>query len=154
MEIEKKLSEMGLELPPHAQSLGSYVSAVLTGNLLFVGGHGPANPDGSVSHFGKLGREITVEQGYDAAKLTCLNMLRSTKTALGDLDKVKRVVKLLSMINCVPDFVETGPVANGCSDLLISLYGDGGKHGRSAVGMASLPMGIPVEIEMILQVSD
>ena len=154
MEIEKKLTEMGLQLPPPARSLGSYVAAVRTGNLLFVGGHGPANADGSVSHIGKLGREITVEQGYEAAKLTCLNMLTSTKVALGDLDKVKRVVKLLSMINCTPDFVETGPVANGCSDLLISLYGDSGKHGRSAVGMTGLPMGVPVEIEMILEVED
>ena len=154
MEIERKLAEMGLELPPPAQPLGSYVSAVRTGNLLFLAGHGPAAPDGSISHKGKLGREVSVEQGYEAAKNTGLNLLSTTKVALGDLDKVRRVVKLLSMVNCVPDFVETAPVANGCSDLLISLYGDAGKHGRSAVGMASLPSGIPVEIEMILEVAD
>ena len=154
MEVERKLAEMGLELPPPAQPLGSYVSAVRTGNLLFLAGHGPAAPDGSVSHFGKLGREVSVEQGYEAARNTGLNLLSTTKVALGDLDKVRRVVKLLSMVNCVPDFVETAPVANGCSDLLISLYGDAGKHGRSAVGMSSLPSGIPVEIEMILEVAD
>lgn len=154
MEVERKLSEMGLELPPPAQPMGSYVSAVRTGNLLFLAGHGPANPDGSISHIGKLGREVSVEQGYEAARNTGLNLLSTTKVALGDLDKVRRVVKLLSMVNCVPDFVETAPVANGCSDLLISLYGDAGKHGRSAVGMASLPSGIPVEIEMILEVAD
>lgn len=154
MEVERKLAEMGLELPPPVKPMGSYVLAVRTGNLLFLAGHGPVAADGSISHIGKLGREISVEQGYEAARNTGLNLLSTTKVALGDLDKVRRVVKLLSMVNCVPDFVETAPVANGCSDLLISLYGDAGKHGRSAVGMASLPVGIPVEIEMILEVAD
>ena len=154
MEVERKLAEMGLTLPPPVQPMGSYVLAVRTGNLLFLAGHGPVAADGSISHIGKLGREINVEQGYEAARNTGLNLLSTTKVALGDLDKVRRVVKLLSMVNCVPDFVETAPVANGCSDLLISLYGDAGKHGRSAVGMASLPVGIPVEIEMILEVAD
>ncbi len=154
MEVERKLAEMGLTLPPPVKPMGSYVLAVRTGNLLFLAGHGPVAADGSISHIGKLGREISVEQGYEAARNTGLNLLSTTKVALGDLDKVRRVVKLLSMVNCVPDFVETAPVANGCSDLLISLYGDAGKHGRSAVGMASLPVGIPVEIEMILEVSD
>ncbi len=154
MEVERKLAEMGLVLPPPVKAMGSYVLSVRTGNLLFLAGHGPVAADGSISHIGKLGREISVEQGYEAAKNTGLNLLSTTKVALGDLDKVRRVVKLLSMVNCVPDFVETAPVANGCSDLLISLYGDAGKHGRSAVGMASLPVGIPVEIEMILEVED
>ena len=154
MEVERKLAEMGLELPPPVKPMGSYVLSVRTGNLLFLAGHGPVAADGSISHIGKLGREISVEQGYEAARNTGLNLLSTTKVALGDLDKVRRVVKLLSMVNCVPDFVETAPVANGCSDLLISLYGDAGKHGRSAVGMASLPVGIPVEIEMILEVAD
>ena len=154
MEIERKLAEMGLELPPPAKPMGSYVPAVRTGNLLFLAGHGPVNSDGSIQNQGKLGREITVEQGYESARQTGLNLLSTTKAYLGDLDKVKRVVKLLSMINCTPDFEQTGAVANGCSELLISLYGDNGKHGRSAVGMASLPVGIPVEIEMILEVQD
>ncbi len=154
MEIEKKLSDMGLELPPPTPPMGSYVSAVQVGNLLFVAGHGPMMSDGSVMMKGKLGREVTVEQGYEVAKQVGLNLLSTIKTHLGDLDRVKRVVKLLSMVNCEPDFVQTGPVANGCSDLLISLYGEMGKHGRSAVGMASLPVGIPVEIEMIVEVKD
>ena len=154
MEIEKKLSEMGLELPPPTPPMGSYVSAVQVGNLLFVAGHGPMMSDGSVMMKGKLGREVTVEQGYEVAKQVGLNLLSTVKTHLGDLDRVKRVVKLLSMVNCEPDFVQTAPVANGCSDLLISLYGEMGKHGRSAVGMASLPVGILVEIEMIVEVKD
>ena len=154
MEIEKKLSEMGLELPPPAQSLGSYISGVQVGRLLFLSGHGPMLSDGTVMMKGKLGREVTVEQGYEAAKQVGLCLLSSVKTHLGDLDRVKRVVKLLTMVNCEPDFVQTAPVANGCSDLLISLYGEMGKHGRSAVGMTGLPMGIPVEIEMIVEVKD
>jgi enamine deaminase RidA (YjgF/YER057c/UK114 family) len=110
--------------------------------------------EGQTPWKGKLGRDLTTDQGYEAAKAVGLSLLTNIKAEVGDLDKVKRVVKLLSMINCDPEFGETPKVANGCSDLFISLWGENGKHGRSAVGMGSLPNGIPVEIEGIFEVSD
>ena len=127
---------------------------VRTGNLIFLAGLGPANrPDGT-SPTGKLGQDFTVEEGYEAARLTGINQLARLKGAVGDLDKVKRVVKLLSMVNSAPDFGDQPAVANGCSDLLVEVFGDKGKHARSAVGMAALPDQIPVEIEMIVEVED
>ena len=154
MEIERKLNEMGLELPSTTTPLANYVGAVRTGNLLFLSGHGPWESDGSFRGLGKLGTEVTIEEGYASARTTMLNLLATIKAHLGDLDKVKRVVKLLCMINCAPDFKDTPKVANGASDLLISLYGESGRHARSAVGMSSLPLSIPVEIEMIVEVED
>ena len=155
MEIENKLKELGYELPPYRLSTaGNFVSSVRTGNLVYTAGHGAGLPEGGFLHLGKLGAELTVEQGYDCARQTMLNLLSSLKEELGDLDKVKRVVKLLCMINCTPDFVDPPKVANGASDLLVSLYGDSGRHARSAVGMGSLPNGMPVEIEMIVEVGD
>lgn len=152
MRIEKKLEEMGLKLPPTPVPAANYVPTVRTGNLLFVAGHIPRMPDGSVLNAGKLGKEVTVEKGYEAAKYAMLNCLSSIKAALGDLDKVKRVVKLLCMVNAVPEFAEQFLVANGASDLLVGLYGDQGRHARSAVGMGSLPRGSCIEIEMIVEV--
>jgi enamine deaminase RidA (YjgF/YER057c/UK114 family) len=153
MEIEKKLKEMGHELPKSRPSpAGNYVSAVRTGNLVYLAGHGPGLPEGGFLHLGKLGADLTNEQGYDCARQTMVNLLTSLKAEIGDLDKVKRVVKLLCMINCTPDFEDPPKVANGGSDLLVSLYGDAGRHARSAVGMGSLPFGMPVEIEMIVEV--
>ena len=153
MEIERKLKELGHELPPYrASAAGNYVSAVRTGNLVYLAGHGPSLPEGGLLHVGKLGAGVTIEQGYDCARQTMLNLLTSLKQEIGDLDKVKRVVKLLCMVNCAPDFGDTPKVANGGSDLLVSLYGDAGRHARSAVGMGSLPFGMPVEIEMIVEV--
>ena len=154
MEVERKLEQMGLSLRASQTPLANYVMSVRTGNLLYVAGHGPVKDDGSTLYPGKLGREVTVEQGYEAARLTMLNCLSSTKTALGDLDKVKRVVKLLCMVNSADGFGEQPQVANGASDLLVELYGDRGRHARSAVGMGGLPMNICVEIEMILEVDD
>jgi enamine deaminase RidA (YjgF/YER057c/UK114 family) len=152
MKVEAKLVELGLHLPGPPAPMANYVRTVRTGNLLFVSGHGPVS-DGRLQFIGKVGRELSVEEGYKSAQLVCLNCLASVKEALGDLDRVKRVVKLLGMVNCTPDFGDQPKVINGASDLLVSLYGDAGRHARSAVGMGSLPSGISVEIEMILEVA-
>ncbi len=155
MEIEKRLEQMGYQLPPFRRSsMGNFVPSVRTGNLVYTAGHGPGLPEGGYLHVGKLGSQLTVEQGYECARQTVLNLLATLKEELGDLDRVTRVVKLLCMINCAPDFGDTPKVANGASDLLVELFGEAGRHGRSAVGMASLPSGMPVEIEMIVEVRD
>ena len=151
MDIEKKLKELGISLPAPPKPVANYVPAVRAGNLLFVSGHGPYN-DGKTIISGKLGKELTVEEGYKTARNVALNCLASVKATLGDLNKVKRVVKLLGMVNCTEDFKDQPKVINGASDLLVEVFGDAGKHARSAVGMQSLPNGIPVEIEMILEV--
>ena len=154
-EIEDKLKELGYELPPSRRSgAANLVPAVRTGNLVYLSGTGPGLPEGGLLHVGKLGSDLSVEQGYDCARRTMLNLLTNLKGEIGDLDKVKRVVKLLCMINAAPDFGDTPRVANGASDLLVNLYGDRGRHARSAVGMATLPGGMPVEIEMIVEVED
>jgi len=151
MNVEKKLKEMGITLPKPPKPVANYVPAVGVGNLLFISGHGPYN-DGKTIVSGKLGKEMTVEQGYQAARNVALNCLASIQAAVGDLDRIKRVVKLLGMVNCTEDFKDQPKVINGASDLLVEVLGDAGKHARSAVGMQSLPNGIPVEIEMILEV--
>lgn len=151
MDIEKKLKELGISLPAPPKPLANYVPAVRAGNLLFVSGHGPYN-DGKTIISGKLGKELTIEEGYKTARNVALNCLASVKATLGDLNKVKRVVKLLGMVNCTEDFKDQPKVINGASDLLVEVFGDAGRHARSAVGMQSLPNGIPVEIEMILEV--
>ena len=154
MEVEKKLTALGLTLPPIPTPIANYVPAVRTGNLVFISGHGPVTMvDGKVSYIrGKVGRELTVEQGYEAAKVVTLNMLQSLKGVIGDLDKVRRIVKLLGFVNCTEDFPDQPKVINGASDLLVELYGDCGRHARSAVGMYQLPFGIAVEIEMVVEV--
>jgi enamine deaminase RidA (YjgF/YER057c/UK114 family) len=151
MIVEQKLSDMGLTLPPPAQPVGAYVGAVQVGNLLFVSGHGPRRY-GDVITNGKVGEDLTLEQSYETAKSVMLNLLGTVKTSLGDLDRVERIVKLLGMVNVAPGFNQTPAVINGASDLLIALYGENGRHARSAVGMAELPNDIAVEIEMIVQV--
>lgn len=156
MEVEKKLAEMGLTLPPAPTPVANYVPAVRTGNLLFVSGHGPGVvKDGKVEYIrGKLGKDLTVEQGYEAAKQVMLNILQSIKGVIGDLDKVRRVVKVLGFVNCTEDFPDQPKVINGASDLLVALYGERGRHARSAVGMQQLPFAIAVEIEMVVEVED
>ncbi len=154
MEVEKKLAEMGLVLPPPPTPVANYVPAVQSGSLLFVSGHGPVFfADGKHQYIrGKLGQDMTVEQGYEAAKQVTLNILQSIKGTIGDLDKVRRIVKLLGFVNCTEDFPDQPRVINGASDLLVALYGERGKHARSAVGMQQLPFGIAVEIEMVVEV--
>jgi enamine deaminase RidA (YjgF/YER057c/UK114 family) len=150
-QVEERLQQKGLQLPPKPSPMAQYVSAVRTGNLVFVAGHGP-HRDGELIYRGKLGQDVDVEGGYQAAQLVALNMLASLKAEIRDLDRVKRVVKLLGMVNCVPDFGQQPEVINGASDLLVDVFGERGRHARSAVGMASLPRGISVEIEMIVEV--
>lgn len=151
MSIEKKLKDLGITLPQAPKPVANYVPAVRVGNLLFVSGHGPYN-DGKTITSGKLGKEVSLEQGYQVARNVALNCLASTKAIIGDLNRIRRVVKLLGMVNCTEDFKDQPKVINGASDLLAEVFGDQGKHARSAVGMQSLPNGIPVEVEMILEV--
>ncbi len=152
---EENLRQKGIILPKPTPAVGNYVPAVRSGNLLFLSGHGFARSDvtsGKVK-FGKVGKDLSDEEGYQAARLVGLYLLTSTREALGSLNKVKRVVKVLGMVNSAPGFTAQPKVINGCSDLMIEVFGDKiGPHARSAVGMAELPFGIPVEIEMILEI--
>lgn len=152
MAIEQRLKELGIDLPPMPKPAGNYVHWVLTGNLLFLAGKGPGpNPDGSAPR-GKVGRDYTVEEGYAFARTVGLSLIATMKDALGDLDRVRQIVKVLGMVNADPEFGEQPKVINGCSDLFVEVFGDKGRHARSAVGMGSLPFGIPVEIEAIVEV--
>jgi len=153
MSAEAQLKERKIVLPKQATPMANYVSAVRTGNLLFLAGHAPVRQaDGSYMR-GKLGKDLSVEQGYQVAREVGLNLLATTRTALGSLDRVKRVVKVLGMVNSAEGFGDQPKVINGFSDLMVEVFGEAiGKHARSAVGMAELPVGIPVEIEMILEV--
>ena len=152
MGAERRLRELGIELPDAPEPVANYVNAVRAGNLLFLAGKGPAAING-LRPQGKLGREFSVDQGYRFARSTGLALLAVLKSELGSLDRVKRVVKVLGMVNATPEFGEQPQVINGCSDLLVEVFGERGKHARSAVGMDSLPMGIPVEIEAIFEVA-
>ena len=146
MSAEKRLKELGIVLAPVTPPIANYVNAVRTGNLLFLAGKGPMDVNG------KLGRDFTIDQGYQHARAVGLALLAVMKEELGSLDRVKRVVKVLGMVNAVPEFTDHPKVINGCSDLFVEIFGDAGKHARSAVGMGSLPMGIPVEIECIVEI--
>lgn len=148
---EQKLKELNITLPTPSQPIANYVSAVRTGNLIFLAGKGPSKPDGSYIT-GKPGKDLTIEQGYEAAKLTAINQLAALKAAIGDLNKVKRIVKVLGMVNSDPDFKDHPKVINGFSDLIVAVFGEKGKHARSSVGMCSLPMNMAVEIELIVEV--
>jgi enamine deaminase RidA (YjgF/YER057c/UK114 family) len=152
MAAEARLKELKLTLPQLPKPMANYVGAVRVGNLLFVSGHGPMR-DGRPIHRGKLGKDLSVEQGYQAAREVGLNLLSTVRGTLGSLDKVKRVVKVLGMVSSAEGFGDQPKVINGFSDLMVEVFGEAiGKHARSAVGMAELPMGIPVEIEMVLEV--
>jgi enamine deaminase RidA (YjgF/YER057c/UK114 family) len=153
MGAESRLKEKHITLPPPNTPVANYVGAVRAGNLLFVSGHGPLRTDGKPSVHGKVGRELSIDQGYQVAREVGLNLLATTRASLGSLDKVKRVVKVLGMVNSADGFGDQPKVINGFSDLMVEVFGEAiGKHARSAVGMAELPMGIPVEIEMVLEV--
>lgn len=146
-----RLKELGLELPTPATPVANYVPFVLVNGFLYLSGQGPRRPDGSLCT-GKVGSEVSVADAYAHAQLTGLNLLAVAHLALGDLARVRRVVKLLGMVNAIPTFGEHPKVINGCSDLFVNVLGDAGRHARSAVGMGSLPGNISVEIEAILQV--
>ena len=152
MSAEAKIKELGITLPPPPRPMGNYVPGVRTGNLLYLSGHGPIPVEGQPMPRGKVGRELSAEEGYKAARDVGINLLGSTRALLGSLDKVKRVVKVLGMVNSAEGFGDQPKVMNGFSDLMVEVFGEAGRHARSAVGMAELPSGIPVEIEMILEV--
>lgn len=149
MSVADKLAEMGLALPAR-RSAGSYVGTVRAGDLVFVSGAGPMKADGSFVT-GKVGTNVSIDEAQEAAKLCALGCLSAIQEELGDLDRILRVVKLLGFVNSAPGFVEQHVVMNGASDLLITLFGERGRHARSSVGMSELPMNIAVEVEMIVQ---
>jgi enamine deaminase RidA (YjgF/YER057c/UK114 family) len=148
---EHRLIELGIVLPPPMPPAGNYLACVRDGELLYVGGHGPV--DGATIVQGKVGIDLTVDQARAAARITGLSLLASIRAELGTLDRVVRIVKVLGMVNVAGGFNQMPAVIDGCSDLLVEVFGDAGRHTRSAVGMASLPFDIPVEIELIARVS-
>jgi enamine deaminase RidA (YjgF/YER057c/UK114 family) len=152
MGAEARLKQLGITLPSPTTPIANYVPGVRVGNLLFLSGHGPLR-EGQPSARGKVGRDLSVDEAKKVAREVGLNLLASARQLLGSLDKVKRVVKVLGMVNSADGFGEQPQVINGFSDLMVEVFGESGRHARSAVGMAGLPVGIPVEIEMILEVA-
>ena len=148
---EAKLVELGISLPTPPQPVANYVNGVRAGNLIFLAGKGPRYADGT-EITGKLGQDVSIEKGYEGARLTAINQLAVLKDMLGNLNKVKRIVKVLGMVNCDPTFVDQPKVINGFSDLMVEVFGEKGRHARAAVGMASLPRGQAVEIELVVEV--
>jgi enamine deaminase RidA (YjgF/YER057c/UK114 family) len=145
---EERLNELGLILPAPRPAAGNYVSCVRTGNLIFTSGQG------TNEYRGRLGEDVSIEVGYEAARQCMLNLLTVVKQEVGELSKVKRIVKVLGFVNSTPDFTDQPKVMNGASDLLVEVFGEKGKHGRSAVGMAQLPLNNAVEVEMVVEVED
>ena len=150
-DVEARLEELGIELPPPSKPVGNYLSCKRVGDLLYVGGHGPVSREGIIT--GKVGGAVSLEQGREAARRTALCCLASVQDELGSLDRVRQVVKVLGMVNVAPGFNQTPAVIDGCSDVLVEIFGEAGRHTRSAVGMAELPFDISVEIEMVLEVA-
>ena len=153
MGADAKIAELKLELPPAPKPIATYLPAVKIGNLLYVSGHGPLNSDGSM-HLGRLGAGLEIPAGQAAAKQTGLAILSTVRNTLGSLDKVVRLIKVLGMVNCTPEFVDQPKVINGFSDLMVEVFGDAGKGARSDIGMVSLPNNIAVEIEAIFEFKD
>jgi enamine deaminase RidA (YjgF/YER057c/UK114 family) len=151
MKIEERLKELGIELPPPATPVANYVTTVQTGNLVFTSGHGPGKGDGKI-YKSQLGTDATIDDGYQSAKQVGINLISTLKHALGDLDRIKRVVKVVGFVNSSADFTEQPAVVNGASDLFVEVFGDKGRHARSAVGMSQLPGGIPVEVELVVEI--
>jgi len=152
-DAEARLKEKGIVLIAPSNPVANYVNAVRVGNLLYLSGKGPARSD-NTSVIGKVGRDLTVEQGYEAARLAAINHLAVIKGELGSLNKVKRIVKVTGMVNCTDDFKDQPKVINGYSDLMVEIFGERGKHARSAVGMASLPFYWAVEVEVIVEIEE
>jgi len=144
--IADRLRELGIELPPPFPPAGNYLACVIDAGIVHVGGHGPIA--GEVRMQGKVGRDLTLEQGRQAARMTGLSILATLNAELGGLDRIERVIKVFGMVNCAPGFNQTPAVINGCSDLLVEVFGEAGRHTRSAVGMAELPFDLAVEIEL------
>ena len=152
-DVERKISDMGITLTEPPAPTANFVNAIRTGNLIFMAGKGPSLPKGGYVA-GKLGESLTVEEGYEAARLVAQAQLSALKAEIGDLNKVVRIVKVSGMVNCTPDFGNQPAVTNGFPDTMVEVFGERGKHARTAAGMASLPRNITVEIEMIVEVQD
>lgn len=150
---EERLKELNITLPEPPKPVANYVNGVRTGNLIFLAGKGPRRADGT-EITGKLGADVSIEEGYEGARLTAINQLAVLKDMLGDLSKVKRIVKVLGLVNSDPSFIDQPKVINGFSDLMVEVFGDRGKHARAAIGVATLPRGQAVEIELIVEVYD
>jgi enamine deaminase RidA (YjgF/YER057c/UK114 family) len=148
--IDARLQELGIELPRASRPVGNYLGCKRVGELLYVGGHGPVTKSGVIT--GKVGASVDLERAKEAAKATALSMLATVREELGTLDRVRQIVKVFGMVNCAPGFNRTPEVIDGCSDVLVAIFGDAGRHTRSAVGMAELPFDIAVEIEMVIEV--
>ncbi|WP_414617960.1 RidA family protein [Dyadobacter sp. 32] len=150
---EARLKALGIVLKKPARPTANFLLATRVGNLVYLSGHGPVKEDGEYVK-GKVGEQISFEQAKEAARLTGISLLTSLKDEIGDLNKVKRIVKVLGMVNAVPSFDRHSQVINGFSDFMVEVFGENGKHARSAIGLGSLPMGIPVEIEMIVELKE
>ncbi len=153
IDVNKRLEELNIQLTEPGTPKANYLHAVRVGNLVFLAGHGPAKQDGELV-FGKLGKDLTIEQGQAAARLTGISLLSSLKAEIGDLNKVKRIVRATGMVNADSSFTQHPAVINGFSDLMVEVFGEKGKHARAAVGMSSLPWNIPVEIQMIVEIEE
>ncbi|SDM38897.1 Enamine deaminase RidA, house cleaning of reactive enamine intermediates, YjgF/YER057c/UK114 family [Daejeonella rubra] len=153
VDFDKRLKELNIVLTAPSAPLASYVKTVRVGNLIFTAGHGPDKPDGS-RITGRVGEDLTLEQGQEAARLTGIALLSSLKAEIGDLNKVKRIVKVLGMVQSSPDFKDQPKVMNAFSDLMVQVFGDKGKHTRSAVGVNAIPANWATEIEMVVEVED
>jgi enamine deaminase RidA (YjgF/YER057c/UK114 family) len=149
--IRARLADLGIVLPPLSRPVGTYLGCKRVGDVLYVGGHGPVGADGIIR--GKVGGDVSLERAQEAARLTALSMLATIEAELGSLDGIKQIVKVFGMVNCAPGFNQTPAVIDGCSDVLVAIFGEAGRHTRSAVGMAELPFDIAVEIEMIVELS-
>lgn len=150
-DVESRLKELGIQLISPSSPVANYVKAVRVGNVVYLSGHGPDKPDGGLVT-GKVGSQLTIEQGQEAARMVGISLLSTLKREIGDLDKVKRIVKVTGFVNAEPSFEKQPQVMNGFSDLMVQVFGEKGKHARSSVGVASLPSNIPVEIEMVVEV--
>lgn len=147
-----RIKELGITLPESPSPVANYIPVVKTGNLIYLSGVGPADKPDGTSYTGKLGKDLSIDEGYDAARLTAVNIISRLNGFLDDLDQIKQIVKVLSMVNATPDFLDPPAVTNGCSDLLVEVFGDKGRHARSAIGVATLPGGMPIEIELIAEI--
>ncbi len=152
MTVAARLKELKLTIPPAPAAIANYVPYVQEGKLVFISGQVPRGGDGKLQYVGKVGKELSEQQGYEAARLCALNCIAQVQACLGNLEKVKRVVQVRGFVNCTPEFLNQPQVINGASDLIVEIFGDKGKHARAAVGVASLPAGVAAEVEMVVAV--
>ena len=151
-DYEARMEELGLAIPELPPAAGAYVPAVQSGNLVFCSGQGPYR-DGRFLYLGRVGRELTLEQGYECSRIAALNCLAEIRSVIGSLNKIERIVQVRGFVNCEKDFYDQPRVINGCSELLLEIFGEQGRHARCALGSYSLPINTPVEIEMVVQVA-